>query len=163
VKKVLGLFLTGFLGLSVNAQAGILQITATSSSAGELGWFAVDEDVLAVDTSLQASQFFDFSFANPLGSLTFDPTNVLTDTGWTNFDFIGGEWTVTGGSGDSLTSSDGAVWIALNTSVRFIGEDNFTDVSWATTDFVSVPEPAALLLLGAGLAGLGFTRKFKNA
>ena len=109
MKKIiamLGLMLVG------SANAGLIQITAESATSGELGWFAVDDAIFATDTSLVASQFYDYSWLDPVGGVSITPSAVLSDTGVTYFGLVGSEWTVTGGGGDSLTSADDALWVA---------------------------------------------------
>ncbi|HWA28367.1 MAG TPA: hypothetical protein VG734_22145 [Lacunisphaera sp.] len=132
--------------------ASLIQITGTSASAGQLGWFVVDDAVLAGDTSLVASQFYDFSFSDPTSSIVVNTSNVLTDTGFTYFGFISGVWTVVGGGGDSLTTVGGdAVWIAGTSYAEFnIGGGHFYDVHWSTTSYVAAPDTGSV----AGLFGL---------
>lgn len=150
------------LAVGASADAGIIKITAVSASAGELGWFAVDEAVLSLDTSLTASQFYDFHFDDPLNGplFTLDPSNVVADTGVTYFGFLGGVWTVTGGGGDSLTNTSGnAVWIAGSNFLWFRPENIYLPIAWNTTDFAAVPEPTSLACLGLGLAVLVASRR----
>lgn len=66
-----------------SANASIQQITATSAAHGELGWFQVDNAIFVTKVSLKASDFVDFSFADPLGTSVFNPGNVPADTGLT--------------------------------------------------------------------------------
>jgi len=163
--KIIKVFLvTALLLLTGSVNAAIIQVTGTSAASGELGSFIVDEAVIAADADgwLYASQFEDFYFADPLGSEIFDLTTVIADTGRTIFSFIAGEWTVTGGSGDSLTNTSGAgVWIAGTSYLSFSGTGHdFSDVSWSTAVYEgSVPLPAPLALLGIGALALGIARR----
>jgi hypothetical protein len=116
-----------------------VKITATSADHGLLGYFVVDVSVLEGDTSLVASQFADFYFADPLGVAVVTPANVPADTGRTLFDNSGGIWTVVNGSGDSLTTNDGyQVWIVGTDTVEFQWGsdyptiDSINDVTWST-------------------------------
>ncbi len=159
MKKILGILCFAFASV---ANAGLIQITADSASSGELGWFAVDEAVLAADTSLVASQFYDYSWLDPIGGVSITPSDVLVDTGVTYFGLVGGTWTVTGGGGDSLTDDIGdAVWVAGTSFVWFKGGSQYNDVTWTTTAY-SVPEPSSIALMGLGLFGLGFLRSKKK-
>jgi hypothetical protein len=150
------------LCLSVPGNAAPIKITGTSSVHGQLGWFIVEDTIFNTDTSLAASQFLDFYFADPLGSAVINPGNVPFDTGVTHFGFVSGAWTVTGGSGDSLTASNGdIVWIAGTSFVVVgnFGNHQFNDVSWSTGP-ANVPEPASLTLAAIGLLGmLGLRRR----
>ena len=147
-----------------NANADIIKITANSSSSGELGWFAVDEEILADDTSLTASQFYNYWWEDPNSDALITPADVIEDTGLTYFGWTGSEWTVTGGGGDSLTTDKTGLWIYYDHYVEFNNFNYYNDVSWMTTDYIDpVPEPATILLLVSGLAGFaGFRRKFKK-
>ena len=140
-----------------NANATILQITGTSSSVGQLGFFVVDDAVLAVDTTLVASQFVSYSFVDPGSGITLNPSTVDGDTGFTRFGFLAGEWTVIGGGGDSLTDTDlgHGLWIAGTDFVSFNSSapPSYSDVSWSTKALVS--EPATLAIFGLGLVALG--------
>lgn len=155
------------IALTAAAGAATLQITATSASRGELGYFIVDEDVLETDRSLVASQYEDFRFVSPLSGQVYDPTTVLSDTGVTVFTQVAGEWTVTGGGGDSLTSASGNVWVAGD---NYVGMDNFTvslyDVTWSTTEYavtvVPLPAGGGLLLASLGIFG-AVARRRKRA
>ena len=148
-----------FLGLSCTgiANASLIKITASSDAAGELGWFAVDDSIFTTDTSLVASQFYDFYWYEDGISVKFTPLDVSTDTGTTNFGFIGGKWTVIGGTGDSLTHDEGyTMSITGSTYIEFVdlGVSSYSDVTWSTTAYSAVPVPAAVWLFGSGLFGL---------
>jgi len=150
------------------ANADLVQITAESDASGILGWFIVDEDVLASTPDyccgwpgLVASDFNDYFFDDPLGDAILDPTNVDGDTGYTLFDQVAGVWTVVGGAGDSLTDTDlgNAVYIAGDSYLSFSGDNYYSDVTWTTT---AVPEPGTLALFGIGLLGMGAARRRKK-
>jgi len=154
-------FAAAFLSLivpAVAADAATLQISATSAAAGDLGYFIVDDAVFATDTDLVASQFIDYSFTSPLSGVTLDPSTVDGDTGITSFGLVGGEWTVIGGGGDSLTDTDTGsyVWIASTWYIAFGGGHGYyRDVSWSTTELSAVPLPASLGLLAFAIGGVG--------
>jgi hypothetical protein len=134
---LLGLFVCGY------ANAGLIQITADSAGSGELGWFVVDDAIFATDTSLVASQFYDYYWQDPLSSISITPADVMADTGVTYFELIGSDWIITGGDGDSLTTATSALWVASTNYVSFTGYSYYADISWSTTDYTpSVPEPA---------------------
>jgi len=158
---------TGLLLVTSAANADIIQITGTSAASGVLGWFVVDEAVLALDSSLVASQFVDFSFTAPVSGIEFNPTTVTADTGVTHFGLLSSIWTVTGGGGDSLTHDTlaGHVWIA-GTSFAYVGStssESYDDISWTTGTYTSVPEPGTLALFGLGLFGMGLARRRNKA
>jgi hypothetical protein len=160
------LFAALLLGMS-SAHAAPIQLTATSAASGDLGWFAVDDSILAGGTtSLVASQFLDYWFDDPLSAVALNPGNVDGDTGWTHFGLnSSGVWTVTGGGGDSLTdvTLGTSVWIAGTSYLRFGGGQSYSDVVWSTSAYSSVPVPATLALFGFGLAALGIGRRRKAA
>ena len=144
-----------------SANATILQITGTSESVGQLGYFVVDDAVLVVDSTLVASQFVSYSFVDPSSGIILDPSTVDGDTGFTRFGLESGEWTVIGGGGDSLTDTDlsHGLWIAGTNLVSFNSSapPSYSDVSWSTEALVS--EPATLAIFGIGLLAMGPRRR----
>ena len=86
---------TGFvlLGMIGVANATLLQVGADSNAYGGLGWFVVDDVTFGTDTSLVASQFYDYSWLDPIGGQLITPADVPSDTGVTHFSYLGSEWT----------------------------------------------------------------------
>ncbi len=115
------------------------------------GYCTTSQDIATTAGGIYAFSFFFASDGGlPNGMVvSFDGVQVLNAPnqgafGWTEYDY-----TVT--ASPSLTT------------VSFSGYNN---PSWQGIDDVSVvaaPEPASLLLLGAGMAGLGFLRRRKAA
>lgn len=158
-KSILGLLMLA----STYVQAGFIQFTANSASEGELGWIVVDEDVLSNDHSLLASQFYDYSFSDPLSEISINPADVLADTGTTYFSLVNNTWTITNGGGNSIITADGSsIWVAGVDQLKFKGGGaSYNDVSWITTEYVvaMVSEPSSAFLLGLGTLMLLIKRR----
>lgn len=144
--------------ISVGAQAGILSFTATSGQYGLLGHMEYDESVFD-GSSFQYvtnNNLLSLSFINPINNIAVtDPGGVAEGT---IFDSTGALPVVVGGFGNTGLTGIYEVWIAGTDYVSLAGT-SFEDVTWITSVFQSVPEPASPLLVALGLAGLVVARR----
>lgn len=157
-KSIIGLFMLA----STYVHAGLIQFTANSASDGELGWIVVDEDVLSGDKSLLPSQFYDYSFSDPLSDLSLNPANILADTGTTYFAFVNNTWTISNGGGRLKTADGLSIWIGGVNQLELRKDDvSYTDISWITTEYVvaMVSEPRSVFLLSFGTLMLLLKRR----
>jgi len=142
------------------------------------------------DFGTPASQALINTFPNPAGSNLFGPIYTFTfaggafdvlfvdivDTGAAQFvptpDTIPNSSTLAGGFPSLGTVGDpmggglnGSGWLNITSFTYRMGPDNFGSSAidnLVIDDLGFIPEPGTLLLLGSGLAGLGFFRRRKK-
>ncbi len=57
------------------------------------------------------------------------------------------------------TATDGDASLSTGAANAGLADENFYAVQWVIADVNQVPEPASLMLIGLGLAGLGMSRR----
>ena len=185
MKKIIYLTLCLMFAGLTNATAATNRFTATSFSAGVLGYLDYDSSIF--DSTLPQPQFVDnlnmlgLSFTNPTNGFqitTIGPTGVglgayFDSTGSLPI-FLGGNGTLGGagqGVGDEvvvLTSGGGPGTGGIpNFLILGNGQGNnlFSDVTWsssAVSPVAAVPEPEIYAMMGVGLAMLGWLKRRKK-
>ena len=136
--------------------------TGLGTSIGVLQEGGTDIEAIAVDPMTDILYGIGFSVGDfySIDKLTGAAT-FLGEFGSLASDITGMGIDQTGAVYISLGGGDGSIY-SLNTTnftSAFVGQYTGGSVSDLAFERVSVPEPTTLLLLGLGLAGLGFARK----
>jgi hypothetical protein len=151
------------VALVSGAHADTFRFTATSDSAGVLGYLDADSSVFDTTNNFQFvlnSSLLGLDFTDPLTHLHV--TTLGPSTQGTIFDSTGALPTVVGGSGfTGGTDFSNGVWIYGDFGV--IVGTNYDDVSWSAARVTAVPEPETYAMLLAGLGVMGFIARRRRA
>jgi hypothetical protein len=166
------------LGLFGAADAAIDRFTATSASAGVLGFMDFDSSLFngTSDQFIANTMMTDIHFVDPIGGFVINTPGPAGDG--TFFNSSGPSILPTNGAGFTGGDSSNGVWLCCGVVASevilgpfdsggggiesAISGDKFTDVSWSMTALgASVPEPAswALMILGLGAVGASLRRR----
>lgn len=162
LKTLLGLGVA--IGCAVEA-GQIDRFTATSASAGVLGYLEYDHSVFdgSAFQFVDNSNLLNIDFTEPVS--LFHVTTAGPASEGTYFDSTGANPTVVGGSGFTGGNDfPNGVWIYGSNGIFLAGHD-YSDVTWTTTiSGQGVPEAGSILaMLGSSLLVCGTLARRKSA